>query len=52
MIKMVFLGGDFNAHIWKEVNNYNFFHGCCGFGVRNKSGQNSLKFAIAKSWLL
>ena len=48
----VFIGGDFIGHIGKETYNYSLVHGGFGHGVRNESGENLLKFALAKELLI
>ena len=48
----VFIGGDFNGHIGKEVVNYNSVHGGFDYGVRNKTGEILLEFALEKELVI
>ncbi|XP_057518485.1 uncharacterized protein LOC130799407 [Amaranthus tricolor] len=48
----VFLGGDFNGHLGRDVSNYNSVHGGFGLGARNESGENLLEFALGKELVI
>ena len=45
--QQVFLGGDFNGHIGREIEGYDGAHGGFGFGSRNEDGRTLLEFATA-----
>nr|XP_016434762.1 PREDICTED: uncharacterized protein LOC107761110 [Nicotiana tabacum] len=43
----LFIGGDFNGHIWSSAGGYGEVHGGFGFGDRNEGGTLLLDFARA-----
>ncbi|XP_023766305.1 uncharacterized protein LOC111914831 isoform X1 [Lactuca sativa] len=43
----IFLGGDFNGHIGKDIDGYETVHGGLGHGTRNEEGHRLLGFATA-----
>ena len=43
----IFLGGDFNGHVKKEVGQYARFHDGFGFGELNEEGRSILNFSMA-----
>ncbi|MDL1135817.1 hypothetical protein PS057_20960 [Yersinia pestis] len=45
--EMVFIGGDLNGHVGRDVDGYIGVHGGHGYGNRNEEGKNILEFSVA-----
>ena len=48
----VFLGGDFNGHIGRDVGNFNTVYGRFGLGARDESGESLLEFELSKDFVI
>ena len=48
----IFLGGDMNGHVGREVEGFEDVHGGHGYGERNREGEMLLEFASATGLIL
>ena len=47
ILERVFIGGDLNEHVGKDVGQYTQAHGGFGFGELNNEGQSIIDFCMA-----
>jgi len=45
--EMVFIGGNLNSHVGRDVDGYIGVHGAHIYGNRNEEGKDILEFAVA-----
>ncbi|WP_161412682.1 hypothetical protein, partial [Klebsiella pneumoniae] len=48
----VFIGGDLNGHVGKEIEDFKSIHGGYGFGETNEGGRTILDFALAYEFVI
>ena len=48
----IFIGGDFNGHVWNSHRGFENVHGGYGFGDRNDAGNSILDFAVSYDMIL